>query len=365
MKPKHHFVFSAALYTAVALTAAAFSVTVTGCRLVLPFGQERPETVPYVQQAATTDEILQALVHSMARNENTCELFISDEALIDADSWLNALSGIEKIHCEYRAAGSGFNTVIQLEYWDNYAIVYAYRNRDTSYLTAKQQALYDRYLEILSDCTAPDRSDCANELAIHDYLVTHIEYDASRDSAYNAYDALIEGRAICGGYAECFKTFMDLLGIENTTITGTAGGEQHIWNAVCLDDSWYQVDVTWDDPVNASSITLDHTYFNVTDADMALDHTWDQKLYAPFPASDHRYSYPVFANLPHISSQEDLDVLIAGCIDSRAGRLEFTTQIEPDLKSSMALTETTLTYAYRTADRTNYRLYTIVFSYAN
>lgn len=45
---------------------------------------------------------------------------------------------------------------------------------------------------------------------------------------------------------------MDMLGIENGTVSGEAGDEQHIWNTVKLDDQWYHVDVTWDDPIGSS-----------------------------------------------------------------------------------------------------------------
>ena len=42
---------------------------------------------------------------------------------------------------------------------------------------------------------------------------------------------------------------MDMLGIENYTISGKAGNDQHIWNVVKINGDWYQVDVTWDDPL--------------------------------------------------------------------------------------------------------------------
>lgn len=361
-----HPVFSAPRYAITALAAAViFALTVSGCSLSNLLGSDRSASLPYEQQANTTDEILDALIHSMERGEHSCELFIREESLINADNWLNSLPGIEKIHCEYRPVDSGFNTLITMDYWDSYAIAYAGRSQDTSYLTKSQLILYEKYMEILGEYTSPEQSDCANELAIHDYLVTHINYDASLEASYNAYDALIKGKAICGGYAECFKTFMDLLGIENTTLSGTAGDAQHIWNAVRLDGDWYQVDVTWDDPVNATSIALDHAYFNLSDEDMAIDHFWEPSQYPHIQAEGTRCTYPSFAGLPKIASQAALNELIADCIHERCDTLEFTTTIEPDLKTSMSLADTTLTYAYRTAIRTDYTLYTIAFIYSS
>ncbi len=85
----------------------------------------------------------------------------------------------------------------------------------------------------------------------HDYLCKTATY---RDSAnaHNIYGALINGEAVCEGYAKTFKLFCDLYGIPCMLITGDAvtenGTEAHAWNAVRMENgNWYAVDVTWDD----------------------------------------------------------------------------------------------------------------------
>ena len=118
-------------------------------------------------------------------------------------------------------------------------------------LNERQLVLYDKYAKILEEIISPNQSDIEKEIAIHDYLVDNINYVDTGDSSYNAYSALINGIAVCSGYTECFKTLLDMLGIENATISGEAGGQQHIWNVVNLDNHWYHVDVTWDDPVDS------------------------------------------------------------------------------------------------------------------
>ena len=55
--------------------------------------------------------------------------------------------------------------------------------------------------------------------------------------------------AVCQGYAETMKLFLDALGIENKLVYGTGGGISHVWNLLCLDGDWYHMDVTWDDPL--------------------------------------------------------------------------------------------------------------------
>ena len=135
---------------------------------------------------------------------------------------------------------------------------------------------------------------------------------------------MINGEAVCSGYTESFKTFMDMLGIENYTISGKAGNEQHIWNVVKLDNDWYQVDVTWDDPVGSSQEYIDHSYFNISDSDMAIDHTWTSDINDANPANGYIYTYPVQAKLHSAGTQYELDRYILRCIKSRSQHIEFT-----------------------------------------
>ena len=95
---------------------------------------------------------------------------------------------------------------------------------------------------------------------------------------------LVEGQAICMGYANTFQLFMDLLDIPCVTVIGASGGsrEDHAWNLVQLDGDWYAVDTTWDDPlgsyvgVPAANEKEHHRYFNVTsDFLRQTDHQWD------------------------------------------------------------------------------------------
>ena len=44
-----------------------------------------------------------------------------------------------------------------------------------------------------------------------------------------------------------------------------------------LDGDWYHIDPTWDDPLPDGRER--HTYFCLTDAEMARDHSWDTSAY--------------------------------------------------------------------------------------
>ena len=86
------------------------------------------------------------------------------------------------------------------------------------------------------------------------------------------------------GYANTFQLFMDLLDIPCVTVIGASSDsrEDHAWNLVQLDEDWYAVDTTWDDPLGyyenapAANEANHHTYFNVTsDFLRQTDHQWD------------------------------------------------------------------------------------------
>lgn len=65
----------------------------------------------------------------------------------------------------------------------------------------------------------------------------------------------LENGPVCYGYATALKVLLDKANIENVYVEGFAynqknmpSGEQHAWNYVKLDGTWYAIDPTWDDP---------------------------------------------------------------------------------------------------------------------
>ena len=91
---------------------------------------------------------------------------------------------------------------------------------------------------------------------VHDYLVDNVKYDKtiSKNNIYDIYGVLVNNEAVCEGYAKAFKYLLDGLEIPSIVVSGKARNsegkaENHAWNYVQLDNKWYAVDVTWDDPV--------------------------------------------------------------------------------------------------------------------
>lgn len=132
--------------------------------------------------------------------------------------------------------------------------------------------------------------------AIHDYLILNCAYDVESIQAgtipwgsYRPEGVLLKKKAVCQGYAEAFLLFMDSLNIPCKLVTGTAGGDSHAWNVVKVDGKWYQIDVTWDDPVPDKKGQIRYNYFLIPDRVMDNDHKWKKSNYPKCTASSDKF----------------------------------------------------------------------------
>lgn len=137
----------------------------------------------------------------------------------------------------------------------------------------------------LSENIKPGMSDYEKELCIHDYIVENTVYGFSLshdDSEFNAYGVLVNGRAVCSGYAAAMNLLLRCAGVDSKIVIGDATDiyskdsktEKHAWNQVKIDGVWYNMDATWDDPVGAGEDRVTHQYFNVKDDILDDTHTW-------------------------------------------------------------------------------------------
>lgn len=133
--------------------------------------------------------------------------------------------------------------------------------------TVEMQKAVDSKTESILTGIHPGQSDYDTELYLHDYIVQNCTYDNSKSKANdgNIYGALIDKEPVCSGYAKVMQYLLLESGIPCLYVTGTASDnvedEGHAWNIAFIDDAYYQLDVTWDDPDNEY---ISHRYFNVT-----------------------------------------------------------------------------------------------------
>lgn len=147
--------------------------------------------------------------------------------------------------------------------------------------------LEDTINNIMSEIINNDMTTEDKIKAVHDYIINNTKYDIDRsDNKINtyhsdtAYGALIEHYAICGGYADSMKLFLEHLGITNYKISS----ENHVWNLVKIDNNWYHLDLTWDDPVTSTGEdVLEYDYFLISTSELneleSDQHIFDNNIY--------------------------------------------------------------------------------------
>ncbi len=145
---------------------------------------------------------------------------------------------------------------------DTYTPVYT-----VDYLSnTEQEAAVDTAAEnAISGLSLDGKSDFEKVRKIHDFVVNHVTYDYDHlgqdyDLQYTSYAALLNGTAVCQGYASLTYRLMLTAGVDCRVITGTANNgsgtwENHAWNIVKLNGQYYYLDTTWDDGTHG------YTYF--------------------------------------------------------------------------------------------------------
>ncbi len=107
--------------------------------------------------------------------------------------------------------------------------------------------------------------------AFHDHIVLNCTFSKDTDYVNTVYGCLCDGYAQCEGYAFSFDYLCRLADIDCFTVTGSnPDGDVHAWNMVRLEDMWYHVDCTWDDPIldPVDEEFIRYFYFLASDSDI-------------------------------------------------------------------------------------------------
>ncbi len=148
--------------------------------------------------------------------------------------------------------------------------------------------LRSRLTAIARDVTGSCSSDYERARRLHDWLINNTAYDLSY-THYGPEGVLFHGLGVCNAYTLTYSMLLDAVGIEHMTVTGTATDKNssssgsHAWTLVKMNGAWYHVDTTWDDPLPDGRER--HTYFGLSDKQMAKDHQWDTSKYPAATAS--------------------------------------------------------------------------------
>lgn len=156
------------------------------------------------------------------------------------------------------------------------------------YDTAEQEKQMDIAVDnLLAKLDLQGKTDYQKICAIYDYICENVEYDYEnlndpyQTLKFTAYSALVNGKAVCQGYALLFYRLALEVGVDNRFIGGDGGGP-HAWNIVELNGLYYNLDSTWD----AGATT--YTYFLRCNANFA-GHVRDSE----FDTTEFNTTYPM------------------------------------------------------------------------
>lgn len=146
---------------------------------------------------------------------------------------------------------------------------------------------YDSFAEIVSSVNSSIIEKTEYSFCSSTDDVGNTVYTVDAPHIRTSYGALVNGKAVCEGYARAFKCAMDKLGIECVIVHGYAqsndGLEPHAWNYVRFKGSWYAVDTTWNDSSRSGK-----EYLLLGEKTMSSEHIPDGVI----SAANFKFLYP-------------------------------------------------------------------------
>lgn len=264
-----------------------------------------------------TQQALFDLLYDAAQRQETRVALPADTRYTDVDAAADALI-------------SDCPELCALE--NRYAVGYYQDEPDIAlYVTLSYSLTQEQQTELLRRAAEMAASvsgdDWQRAVQLEERLCTGTVYRTDAPSCDNAYGALVDGAAVCEGYARAMLLLTRLAGIPGRLMSGTAwngsSAEAHAWNLLQLDGAYTQADPTWDD-AEGSGVT--HWYFGLTDSAMAADHQWEA---APQPCTDEAMNWHRRMGLLLPEDEETARAAFAGAVkrlvcEGTAVNLRFT-----------------------------------------
>lgn len=154
------------------------------------------------------------------------------------------------------------------------------------------------YTDILDSILTPGMSDMEVARAIHDYLCRTYHYAQAGEKVVTLSDIYMNNIGLyedghgmyanaaranstafyCGGYAQAYRTLMNIAGIQTECLAGIAvnsAGKRdgHEWNRSLINGQWLYTDVCWDDSLGSTK------YFMISEEQMAQNHFQDRNFH--------------------------------------------------------------------------------------
>lgn len=151
-----------------------------------------------------------------------------------------------------------------------------------TYLTDKQKEAHvtAEVKKILPKIVKKGATQMEKVKAVHDYIVLNSSYsNKTKNSQYSAYTLLTEGKGVCQAYALLMLKMFEELNVEAKYVKGYTNNEHHAWILAKVDNEWYHIDPTWDDPIGNKADEVRYKFFMLTDKQISATHSWERTEY--------------------------------------------------------------------------------------
>lgn len=234
-----------------------------------------------------------------------------------------------------------------------------YYSKSKKEIKEHQKAIKEVRDNLIINHISGEMTDYEKVLAVHDYIINNSRYDTRLmegkslpPESYTSYGILKLGVGVCEGYAKAMKYLLDGLGIESMIVIGHSKGENHAWNLVKLDNEYYHIDPTWDDPVTEDGRDIiRYNFFNLNDDEISKTHSWNRENYPP--ANGKKYNYFIYNNLV-VYSKNELEYRIKNAILNKKSNLLLKID---NIDEDIYLTDMIESIAYEVFSRVKLRRY--------
>lgn len=199
------------------------------------------------------------------------EKIANDQNLLsDINNFVHPFNGFNHLETQYDSLGKVSIHVVK------------------SYTEKQIKEIQEKVDSVKNDLIIKGDSDTNNIRRVHDYIINNSVYDTGRGDfnleTYEsdiAYGPLLQGYGICGGYTDAMELFLEEMGIKSYKVSS----DEHVWNAVHINQDWLHLDLTWDDPVvNTGENVLSHDFFLIDTPTLLnleqTEHIFNENIYS-------------------------------------------------------------------------------------
>lgn len=262
-----------------------------GMEMFQPGSTDSYGTIQSFSTSHVSDRLYQGILETMEGGKITLD--ISSYHLKQNEDTLNMLKVLIQSAINNTPRFFYFDNAWSYECRDGNIISVSWQYRDAymssnheldKELLSRAMSSYDKGVKVMMSDIKAGMSDVEKVFAIHEKMVEEIDYDMINYTKgtipyddYTAYGIFTNRCGVCSGYAAAFKELMDKIDVSCQIVT--SNDVNHAWNLVKLNNKWYHVDVTWDDPYSVDDTNYNcnhsHEYIFLSDNEMMNDHGRD------------------------------------------------------------------------------------------